>query len=118
MVKLKRVYEARSPEDGYRVLVDLRWPKGVRKESAAIDEWAKILAPHAELLSFFWHDPKKWTAFRARYRAQLRAAAPAKTLERLAIMAKRGTVTLLYASREETMNNAVVVKEILESAPR
>ena len=114
MVKIKRIYDGRAPEDGYRVLVDLRWPKGVRKESAAIDEWAKILAPGAALLGFFWHDAKKWAAFRARYRAQLRAPAALEALERLSIMARRGNVTLVYASRDEKRNNAAVIKELLE----
>ncbi|OGS41262.1 MAG: hypothetical protein A2506_03105 [Elusimicrobia bacterium RIFOXYD12_FULL_66_9] len=115
MVKIKRVYDGRSPEDGYRVLVDLRWPKGVRKESAAIDEWAKILAPSAELLGFFWHNAKKWAAFNARYRAQLNAPSALEALERLSIMAKRGTVTLVYASRDTARNNAAVLKDLLES---
>jgi len=115
MVKLKRIYDVRSPEDGCRVLVDLRWPKGVRKESAAIDEWAKILAPSAELLGFFWHNAKKWAAFSARYRAQLQAPAALEALERLSIMARRGTVTLVYASRDTARNNAVVLKELLDS---
>ena len=115
MVKLKRIYDVRSPEDGYRVLVDLRWPKGVRKESAAIDEWAKILAPDAELLAFFWHNAKKWSAFRARYRAQLQAPAALEALARLSIMARRGPVTLVYASRDTERNNAAVIKELLDS---
>ena len=115
MVKIKRIYDGRSPEDGYRVLVDLRWPKGVRKESAAIDEWAKILAPSAELLGFFWHNAKKWAAFRARYRAELSAPAPVAALERLAVMARRGPVTLVYASRDTARNNAAVLKELLDA---
>ena len=115
MIRIKRVYDARSPEDGHRVLVDLRWPKGVRKEAAALDEWAKGLAPSAELLAFFWHDPQKWHTFQERYRAELKAPSAQKTLARLSALAQTQTVTLLYASRDAARNGAAILKGLLDA---
>ncbi|MFI5346673.1 MAG: DUF488 domain-containing protein [Elusimicrobiota bacterium] len=115
MVRIKRVFEKKSEDDGYRVLVDRLWPRGIRKEAAALNYWAKELSPSEELREFYHHDPKRWGLFQARFREELLAPAAIKTLERLGALAKTGTVTLLFGSREPLMNNATVVKDILEA---
>jgi uncharacterized protein YeaO (DUF488 family) len=115
MIRIKRVFDKRTDDDGCRVLVDRKWPLGIRKEAAALDYWAKELAPSDELREFFQHDPKRWMAFRARLRLELQAPAALKTLTVLAQMSKSRTVTLLYGTRESTHNNAAVVKEALEA---
>jgi uncharacterized protein YeaO (DUF488 family) len=115
MIKLKRVFDKRSDDDGYRVLVDRLWPRGVRKEAAALDYWAKELSPSHELREFYHHDPKRWAAFRARFRVELHNPDAIKTMTRLGELSKSGTVTLLFGSRELVWNNAAVVKELLEA---
>jgi len=117
VIKIKRVFEKRSDDDGYRVLVDRLWPRGVRKESAALSYWAKELSPSEALREFYHHDPKRWTAFQGRFRQELRAPAAVKTLMDLAALSKTQNVTLLFASRELVKNNAAVVKEVLETYP-
>jgi uncharacterized protein YeaO (DUF488 family) len=115
MIRIKRVFERRAEDDGYRVLVDRLWPRGVRKESAALDYWAKELSPTDALREFYHHDPKRWSAFQARFRQELKAPAALKTLATLAEMSRERTVTLVFASREPVRNNAAVVKAVLES---
>jgi uncharacterized protein YeaO (DUF488 family) len=116
MIRVKRVFEKKSPDDGWRVLVDRLWPRGVRKESAALNYWAKELSPSEELREFYHHDPRRWGLFQARLRGELQASPAAlKTLEALGARGKTGTVTLLFASREPVRNNATVVKEILDA---
>ena len=115
MVRIKRVFDKKSPDDGWRVLVDRLWPRGVRKESAALNYWAKELAPSEELREFYHHDPRRWGLFQAKFRAELTAPAAVKTLTELGEKARAGTVTLLFASREPVKNNATVVKDILEA---
>ncbi len=115
MIKLKRIFEKASPDDGYRILVDRLWPRGVRKESLALDYWAKELSPSEELREFYHRDSKRWLAFRTRYREELKAPAAVKTLYQLADTAKTAPVTLIFGSHELERNNASVIKEILES---
>ncbi|WP_243091330.1 DUF488 domain-containing protein [Thermus neutrinimicus] len=110
-LKVKRVYEPASPEDGVRVLVDRLWPRGLSKERARVDWWAKELAPSEALRRFFAHDPKKYPEFLRRYREELRGN-PA--LERLRALNREGTVTLLFGAKEERYNNARALVEILE----
>lgn len=110
-VKLKRVYEQSSAEDGLRVLVDRLWPRGVRKTDAAIDHWLKDLAPSAELRKWFNHDPTRWRAFRRRYASEL--AAKPIALRNLRLLARRGVVTLVYAARDVSHNDAVALRNIL-----
>lgn len=118
MVRIKRVFEKKSPEDGKRVLVDRLWPRGVRKESADLYYWAKELAPSEELREFYHHDPLRWGLFQAKMRAELKASPNAMdTLAALAEMAKTETITLIFGSREPLKNNATVVKELLEAMP-
>ena len=111
MIKLKRVYERPSPEDGLRVLVDRLWPRGLTKERAAVDEWAKDVAPSTELRKWFGHDPAKWKQFQIRYRKELRGK---DALQSLKQKCEKQTVTLLYGARDEEHNEALVLKKVLE----
>jgi uncharacterized protein YeaO (DUF488 family) len=116
MVKTKRAYEPASRADGFRVLVDRLWPRGVTKQAARIDLWAKDLAPSPELRKWFGHDPDRFAAFSLRYRQEL-ARSPARTaLEDLVRRASRGKVTLVYGTRDEVHNGAMVVKQEIEAA--
>ncbi len=111
MVKLKRAYDARAEDDGIRVLVDRIWPRGVTKERAAIDWWAKGLAPSEELRKWFSHDPKRFDEFAERYGSEL-AGNP--DLGRLEALVKQGTVTLVFGSKDRERNQAAVLKEIVD----
>jgi uncharacterized protein YeaO (DUF488 family) len=111
-VRLKRIYEAPSPADGRRVLVERLWPRGLRKADAALDEWLRDIAPSPELRRWYGHDPAKWPEFRRRYRDEL-AQRPDR-LARLQAHAEAGPVTLLFAARDTERNSAVVLKELLE----
>lgn len=110
-VRLKRIYEPPDPSDGYRVLVDRVWPRGVSKEKAAVDEWAKELAPSTELRKWFGHDPERFREFRTRYRREL--ARSAEALAALRKRSKRQRVTLVYSAKDEQHNQAVVLREYL-----
>lgn len=110
-VRLKRAYETPAADDGMRVLVDRLWPRGIRKEEAAIDEWMKDIAPSAELRKWFGHDPARWPEFQRRFTAELEGHAD--DLGRLRDLAQKGRLTLVYAARDEAHNNAVVLREIL-----
>jgi uncharacterized protein YeaO (DUF488 family) len=113
MIRVKRVFERRASDDGRRILVDRKWPLGVRKEAAALDYWAKELAPSEELREFYRHDPRRWLTFQKRLREELKAESALATLAMLAETAKTENVTLVFASREPLRNNATVVMEIL-----
>lgn len=110
-VRCKRAYLPPEPADGTRVLVDRLWPRGVRKDAARIDWWAKDLAPSDALRRWFGHDPERFHAFRTRYAAEIDYS-PA--LARLRVLVRGGTVTLVYAAKDERHNNAVVLAEMLE----
>jgi uncharacterized protein YeaO (DUF488 family) len=110
-VKLKRAYEPPNVEDGLRVLVDRLWPRGVRKTDAAIDHWLKDVAPSAELRKWFNHDPTRWQDFRRRYASEL--AAKPTALRNLRRLARRDVVTLVYAARDVSHNDAVALRNIL-----
>jgi uncharacterized protein YeaO (DUF488 family) len=112
MFKLKQFYEEPSPEDGFRVLVERIWPRGVSKERAELDLWLKDVAPSPELRKWFSHDPARWEAFQERYAAGLKDGKEA--LHLLKQKAREGTVTLVYASHDEEHNGALVLKEYLE----
>lgn len=115
-VKLKRVYEPASPADGIRILVDRLWPRGLRKEDAAIDHWFKDLAPSTNLRQWFGHKPERWTEFRERYRVEL--AEQSEALARLRSLARQGSITLLFGAHDELHNNAVVLRELLGAKER
>jgi uncharacterized protein YeaO (DUF488 family) len=110
-IRLKRAYDPPAPEDGVRVLVDRLWPRGLRKTDAAIDRWLKDIAPSTELRRWFGHDPDRWDEFRRRYRHEL--SAHAELLDELRALARAGTVTLVYAAKDERHNDAVVLREVL-----
>lgn len=114
MLKLKRVYDPPSKDDGMRILVDRLWPRGIKKDEAKIDEWMKDIAPSDELRKWFSHEPSKWEEFKRRYREELKKNH--SLIERLSLESKIGTVTLLFAAKDEEHNNAVVLKEVIEDA--
>lgn len=114
MIMLERIYDHRKRRNEYSVLVDRIWPRGVRKEAAGISAWHKELAPSSALRKWFDHDPGKWQQFKVKYKQELERKkdllAQIKTLEKA-----HGTVILLYAAKDNTHNNAVVLKEVLDS---
>ena len=111
-VHIKRVYDPPSRSDGYRVLVDRIWPRGVKKADAALDEWLRELAPSPELRKWFDHDPERWSTFQKRYRAELRERK--SQLEALRQQAARRPVTLLYGAKDRRFNQAVVIQKVLQ----
>jgi uncharacterized protein YeaO (DUF488 family) len=113
MIQLKRAYEKASPDDGFRVLVERLWPRGVSKAEAHLDLWLRDVAPSTELRKWFGHDPAKWKEFQQRYRAELKDHKDA--LKLLREKAREGTVTLVYGARDEEHNGALVLKKLLES---
>jgi uncharacterized protein YeaO (DUF488 family) len=113
-ISLKRVYEAPSRSDGYRILVDRLWPRGLSKQNARVDLWAKEAAPSAELRRWFSHEPDRWTEFKRRYFKELRGRQ--ESLEPILERIRAGRVTFLFASRESRFNNAVALKEYVERA--
>lgn len=115
MVVTKRVYEPSASADGYRVLIDRLWPRGVSKAKAQLDAWEKDVAPSDELRHWYGHDPEKWTEFQKRYRLELKAPAAELVLEDLARRAKRGRVTLLFSSHAADISNAAVLEKLLSS---
>ena len=116
MIKLKRVYEPASRDDGNRFLIDRLWPRGVKKSSLGDAVWLKDIAPSTELREWFGHDPKKWVEFQRRYRVELKRHE--EDLEPIRQAARRGTVTLLYSSHDTEHNNAVVLMDYLKNELR
>jgi uncharacterized protein YeaO (DUF488 family) len=116
MINMKRAYEPAEKKDGYRILIDRLWPRGVKKSKLAVDEWMKDLAPSTALRKSFGHDPAKWKKFCAKYRIELRAQAAREEIEALVKRARKSPVTLVYSARDEEHNNAVVLKNVLEHA--
>ena len=110
-VRLKRAYEPASAKDGYRVLIDRLWPRGVSKKQAKLDEWAKELAPSSQLREWFGHEPSRFPEFRRRYIDELRADAP--RLKELRRRARMSTLTLVYSAHDSEHNDAVVLAEVL-----
>ena len=111
---VQRVYDRAAPIRGQRVLVDRLWPRGVAKDSLHLDAWLKDLAPSNELRRWFGHDPARWDEFVRRYRAELAAPERQEALRDLLRRASRSDLTLLYGARDETHNQAVVLKQVLE----
>ena len=110
-ISVKRAYEAASPADGTRILVDRLWPRGVTKDAAAIDEWMKDIAPSTGLRQWFGHDPERWPEFQRRYHAEIKVHP--EELKRLRDLARHGRLTLVYAARDEEHNEAVVLRDFL-----
>ena len=113
MIQLKRVYAGKARDDGARYLIERLWPRGLKKTSLRIDSWLKEAGPSAKLRKWFSHDPRKWIHFQRKYFQELDARPEA--WEPIRDAAKRGTVTLLYSSRDTEYNNAVALKVYLES---
>lgn len=112
-IYLKRAYEDKADGDGFRILVDRLWPRGLSKAEAGVDLWLRDIAPSSELRRWFGHDPEKWSEFQRRYRDELadNDAAVATLREHV----KAGTVTLLYSARDTEHNDAIVLRDYLDS---
>jgi len=111
MIKIKRIYNRASSDDGKRIYVDRLWPRGMKKEEVKIDEWLKDISPSDALRKWFGHDPSKYEEFKRRYTQELENHS--EILEKIKIEGKRKTVTLLFSARDVNYNNATVLKEIL-----
>jgi uncharacterized protein YeaO (DUF488 family) len=112
LIKIKRVYESFSSQDGFRILVDRLWPRGLSKESAKIDLWSKEVAPSDTLRKWFSHDPKRWQEFKRRYQEELvEKKGPISEIKSMEKEKKK--VTLLYAAKDTEHNNAVVLQEYM-----
>lgn len=114
-VRTKRAYEPSAPGDGTRILIDRLWPRGIKKEDLAIDQWNKELAPSSALRQWFGHDPALWKEFERRYAAELQPHA--EPLDALRALARKGTVTLVYGAHDEAHNNAVALRTLLLAPP-
>lgn len=111
-IHIKRIYEPASKQDGFRMLVDRLWPRGVSKDRAQLDLWLKDIAPSDALRRWFNHDVKKWPEFKKKYQAELKRNAEAT--ETIKKIARRRNITLLYAAKDETHNEAVVLQQWLK----
>lgn len=111
-IKLKRAYDKPSANDGYRILVDRIWPRGVSKEGAKIDEWTKEIAPSNKLRKWFGHDPDKWEEFKKRYFNELKDNEA--MLEGICHKVENQDITLVYSAKDRDFNNAVALKEAIE----
>ena len=112
MIKIKRIYEQVSPNDGKRILVDRLWPRGIKKEDAAIDEWLREIAPSTKLRKWYSHDPAKWAEFKKRYKIELKDRMG--IVNRLHTESKKRTITLLFSAKARKLNNAEALKEFME----
>ena len=112
-IRVRRAYEPPSPDDGARVLVDRIWPRGLRKDAARLDEWAKDVAPSTELRKWYGHDPAKFDEFRRRYLDELSGSAQRAELGKLGALAATRPVTLLTATRAVDISEAAVLAQIL-----
>jgi uncharacterized protein YeaO (DUF488 family) len=114
MIRIARVYESPGQRDGWRVLVDRLWPRGLRKDAAQIDEWLKEVAPSNQLRKWFGHKPERWAEFQKRYRAEL--AKKMDVIESLrAAERKHGTLTLLFGAKDQKHNQAVALRDLLKA---
>jgi uncharacterized protein YeaO (DUF488 family) len=111
MVKIKRIYESPSIDDGKRIYIDRLWPRGMKKEEVKMDEWLKEVSPSDRLRKWFGHDPSKYAEFKRRYKKELEEHSG--ILERIRKEAKKGTVTLLFSAKDVEHNNATAMKELL-----
>ncbi len=118
MIKVKRIHDPPEAQDGFRILVDRLFPRGLSKESAQIHLWAKELAPSRELRKWFGHDPERWEQFREKYQQELADPSKRPLLEEIGKKAQSGEVTLLFAARDVERNNAIVLRDVLTGNPR
>jgi uncharacterized protein YeaO (DUF488 family) len=117
-ISIQRAYEDPGPEDGYRVLVDRVWPRGRSKETLKLDQWARELAPSAELREWFGHDPKRWTAFQQRYRDELGSEEMRERMQQLLQDSGGQQITLVYGAKDEEHNQAIVLRDVLSHLHR
>jgi len=115
-LKFKRIYEAPLPGDGFRILVDRLWPRGISREKASIDLWLKEVAPSTELRKWFNHEPDKWEGFKRRYFMELDDCS--ELISSILDIAMEKKVTLLFSSRDEKLNNAAALKEYIDKYAR
>jgi uncharacterized protein YeaO (DUF488 family) len=111
MIKVKRIYEPYAATDGYRILIDRLWPRGIKKENAHVDLWLKEIAPSTELRKWFHAGKGSWAEFKTKYLRELKGSEAVKELKGL--ISAHKTVTLLYGSKDEENNHAIVVKEVV-----
>lgn len=114
-IQTKRVYDTPSKLDGYRILVDRLWPRGLKKENADLDDWTKELAPSNELRKWFDHDPERWKEFSKKYKAELNNNMLEELIEKLK---NKKRITLLYATKNSDLTHAVILKELMEKSFR
>ena len=114
-VRVRRVYDDHSPDDGARVLVDRLWPRGLAKDAAGLDEWRRDVAPSPELRTWYGHVPDRFAEFRRRYRDELARPERAEALAHLRELAQQGNLTLLTATRDITISGPAVLAEILDA---
>lgn len=114
-IRIKRIYDPVEKDDGLRVLIDRLWPRGMTKDKARVDRWLREIAPSTELRTWYQHDRTKWVEFKRRYFAELKTRPD--LVQELRSEAARGTVTLLFASREQDFNHAVALKAFLSTLP-
>ena len=112
-IQAKRVYEEPEESDGYRILTERLWPRGVSKERAALDRWMKRIAPSHELRKWFDHDPDKWDEFKEKYRKELFGSEAVE--EMIVLIRQHNKVTLIYASKDEMHNSTVVLRNFLST---
>jgi len=113
-ISIKRIYEEPAPGDGYRILVDRLWPRGISKERAELDEWDKDIAPSTELRKWFNHQPERFDEFKKSYKEELKEKT--EELDRIRAIAQNRKVTLLYGAHDSEMNQAIVLQEVLEKS--
>jgi len=112
-LRVRRIYDEPSSDDGTRVLVDRVWPRGISKERAHLDEWCKEVAPSTQLRTWYAHDPERFEEFGRRYRAELGEGEPAQALASLKALARKGTITLLTATKDVDISQAAVLVDVL-----
>ena len=117
-IRLRRIYDDPSPSDGTRVLVDRVWPRGVRKDEAALDAWLKDIAPSTGLRRWYGHEPERFPEFRHRYDHELREPGRSAAVDRLRGLAREGTVTVLTATRDVEHSHAAIIAEVLTAGPQ
>ena len=114
MIKIKRIYEKYSPDDGFRILIDRLWPRGVSKDDAHVDVWFREIAPTDHLRKWFSHDPKQWEQFKKKYIKELKENKP--SLDKIKDLKKEHKIiTLIFSAKDEQHNNAVVLSEFLHT---
>ncbi len=112
-IKIKRIYENADTDDGYRMLIDRLWPRGIKKTDARLDEWNKNISPSSELRKWFNHQPERFASFKEKYIDELKTCT--QELKRLKLISTQQPLTLLYAAKNPEINNAVILLEVLQN---